>query len=411
MRLIHTSDWHLGQSFFNKTRKDEHAQFLDWLLHQVTEQQVDAILVAGDVFDSNTPPSYAREMYHQFVVQLHELGCGLIILGGNHDSVSMLNESKPILACLNVQVIAKATEVHSDHTIPVYDRQGQVGAIVCAIPFIRPRDVLHSQSGASGLDRSKALSDGISNYYHTLFQQAHEWREKEGWSVPIIMTGHLTALGVSQSDSVRDIYIGTLEGFAADGFPPADYIALGHIHRPQLVAKSEHIRYSGSPIPLSFDEVKTQKQVVIVDCDAQGKVTPQPLSIPNFQPMAVVRGDLNEIEAQLQALHDPDQVLPTWVCVDIKEQGYLSDLNDVVHKITDELNVDILQVRRIREMANASLSSEEKESLAELTPEDVFERRLALESFDSDLEQARRARIVSEFQLVVTHLSESEEEE
>ncbi|MFT7200753.1 MAG: exonuclease SbcD, partial [Glaciecola sp.] len=106
MKILHTSDWHLGQSFFTKSRKEEHQGFIDWLLQQVATEQVDAVIVAGDIFDTGTPPSYAREMYNQFVVDMQQLNCVLVVLGGNHDSVSTLNESKQILACLNTFVVA-----------------------------------------------------------------------------------------------------------------------------------------------------------------------------------------------------------------------------------------------------------------------------------------------------------------
>ena len=106
MRILHTSDWHLGQFFINKSRADEHQKFILWLLEQVEKQAIDAVIIAGDVFDTGTPPSYARELYNQFVIGMHGLGCQLVILAGNHDSVSTLNESKNILAQLNTQVVA-----------------------------------------------------------------------------------------------------------------------------------------------------------------------------------------------------------------------------------------------------------------------------------------------------------------
>ena len=92
-RILHTSDWHLGQNFYGKSRANEHQRFLNWLLEQVNEHDIDAVIVAGDIFDTGTPPSYAREMYFDFVVNMHEKNCQLIILAGNHDSVAMLGES------------------------------------------------------------------------------------------------------------------------------------------------------------------------------------------------------------------------------------------------------------------------------------------------------------------------------
>jgi exonuclease SbcD len=393
MKLLHTSDWHLGQSFFTKSRKDEHQAFIDWLLMQVEQQQVDAVIIAGDIFDTGTPPSYAREMYNQFVVDMQQLNCVLVVLGGNHDSVSTLNESKQILACLNTFVVASTGISIDEQVFTIPDKLGQPGAILCAVPFIRARDVLQSSAGETGLQKRQALGDAIKQHYQTLYQIAllkQKEQKANGLNIPIIATGHLTALGVSQSESVRDIYIGTLDGFAADGFPPADYIALGHIHKPQIVAKSEHIRYCGSPIPLSFDELGTQKQVMLVEFSAAQRTSLQPISIPIFQPMLVIKGDLTKIEKALQQLNADTKVdacaQPVWLCLEVDTQDYLSDLQQRIQTMTQGLNVEVLQLRRMRNQRRQLLSQMQSETLAELTPEDVFEKRLAMETFDTSPE-------------------------
>jgi exonuclease SbcD len=397
MKLLHTSDWHLGQSFFTKSRKDEHQAFINWLLMQVEQQQVDAVIIAGDIFDTGTPPSYAREMYNQFVVDMQQLNCVLVVLGGNHDSVSTLNESKQILACLNTFVVSSTGIAIDEQVFTIPDKSGQPGAILCAVPFIRARDVLQSTAGETGLQKRQALGDAIKQHYQTLYQIAllkQKEQKANGLNIPIIATGHLTALGVSQSESVRDIYIGTLDGFAADGFPPADYIALGHIHKPQIVAKSEHIRYCGSPIPLSFDELGTQKQVMLVEFSEALRTSLQPISIPIFQPMLVIKGDLAKIEKALQQLNADAKAdikvdigaQPVWLCLEVDTQDYLSDLQQRIQTMTQGLNVEVLQLRRTRNQRRQLLSQMQSETLAELTPEDVFEKRLAMETFDKSPE-------------------------
>jgi exonuclease SbcD len=389
MKLLHTSDWHLGQSFFTKSRKDEHQAFIDWLLMQVEQQQVDAVIIAGDIFDTGTPPSYAREMYNQFVVDMQQLNCVLVVLGGNHDSVSTLNESKQILACLNTFVVASTGISIDEQVFTIPDKLGQPGAILCAVPFIRARDVLQSTAGETGLQKRQALGDAIKQHYQTLYQVALTKKQDSGLDLPIIATGHLTALGVSQSESVRDIYIGTLDGFAADGFPPVEYIALGHIHKPQIVAKSEHIRYCGSPIPLSFDELGTQKQVMLVEFTGAQRSNLTPIDIPIFQPMQVIKGDLSAIEAALKSFKNNDEAeadLACWLCLEVESQDYLSDLQQRIQDMTQELNVEVLQLRRSRNQRRQLLSQMQSETLAELSPHDVFEKRLAMESFETNLE-------------------------
>ena len=405
MKLLHTSDWHLGQSFFTKSRKDEHQAFIHWLLNLVEVEQIDLLLIAGDVFDTGTPPSYARELYNQFVVDLQKLNCVLVVLGGNHDSVSTLNESKQLLACLNTFVVASTGVAIDEQVLCIPDKSGQPGAILCAVPFIRPRDVVQSNAGESGLDKRQALGDAIKQHYAKLYQLAVTKQKQQlalGFELPIIATGHLTALGVSQSESVRDIYIGTLDGFAADGFPPADYIALGHIHRPQKVAKSEHIRYSGSPIPLSFDELNTQKQVMLVDFgkDKIAKLTP--IEVPRFQPMLVIKGDLPAIEQALQQFTSEDTNQTCWLCIEVETQDYLSDLQQRIQALTEGLNVEVLQLRRSRNKQRQLLNQQQNETLAELSPHEVFELRLKMESFEGDEQQARLVRLREQFDIILS---------
>tara|TARA_E500000081_G_scaffold72843_1_gene74559 strand:- start:755 stop:1687 length:933 start_codon:yes stop_codon:yes gene_type:complete len=233
-----------------------------------------------------------------------------------------------------------------------------------------------------------------------------EKRIKEGSknsaAIPIIATGHLTALGVSQSESVRDIYIGTLEGFDAKGFPPADYIALGHIHRPQKVAKTEHIRYSGSPIPLSFDELNTQKQVVLITFESESTTpTISTLPVPRFQAMEVIKGDLKAIEAAINkseaialasqtddAVSATDNAIspkdPVWLCIEVETEDYLTDLQQRIQGLLEGRNAEILQLKRKRKRTVNSLTEKQNVQLSELSVNDVFEARLALESIEDN---------------------------
>ncbi|MEZ9062461.1 MULTISPECIES: exonuclease subunit SbcD [unclassified Vibrio] len=408
MKILHTSDWHLGQNFYNKSRKNEHERFLQWLLEQVTEHDIDAIIVAGDIFDTSTPPSYAREMYNKFVVDSNKIDCQLVLLGGNHDSVSVLKETQQLLKYMGADVIPNTNEDHATQVVELKGKNGDVEALVCAIPFIRPRDVLTSQAGITGVERQKQLGDAIKQHYQSVYDAAVEKRAEfeNSEHMPIIATGHLTAMGVQQSDSVRDIYVGNLDGFAADGFPDADYIALGHIHRPQVVAKREYIRYSGSPIPLSFDELKSQKQVCVVEF-VEGERTISQLPVPTFQPLAEIKGDLSEIESQLNQYIGLDSDQSVWLSIEVQAQDYLSDLQERMRALTEGLNVEVLQLRRARERRNQALEQESAETLSELSPMDVFSKRIALEEFETDSEKARLERMTVKFKQVMVEVSES----
>ena len=414
MKILHTSDWHLGQSFFTKSRKPEHESFFNWLITVVKEQDIDAIIVAGDIFDTGTPPSYARELYHQFVGAIQGLGCTLVVLGGNHDSVSVLNESKALLSYLNCHVVASTYGDIEQQVFPLKAKNGEVGAILCAVPFIRARDVLKSQAGASGIEKRQALGDAIKQHYATLYALAQKKRDGLNQAVPIVATGHLTALGVTKSDSVRDIYIGTLEGFAADGFPPADYIALGHIHRPQKVAGCEHIRYSGSPIALSFDELNTQKQVLVATFEKGALAQVESLPVPRFQPMEIIRGNLDAIERAINTssvISNATEQHPAWLCIEVETQDYLTDLQQRIQLLVEDKSAEILQLKRIRKQQNASMSPVDNIQLSELSVEQVFDARLALEPCENEDDKAREKRIKTLFLEIVenVHLENDDE--
>ena len=399
MRIIHTSDWHLGQNFYSKSRAAEHDAFLNWLLTTAEHEQVDAIIVAGDIFDTGSPPSYARELYNRFVVNLQQTGCHLVVLAGNHDSVATLNESRDILSFLNTTVIASA----GHEPFILNRRDGTPGAVFCPVPFLRPRDIITSQSGLSGSEKVQQVLASITDYYQQQYQQACELRGDA--TLPIIASGHLTTVGASKSDAVRDIYIGTLDAFPAQNFPPADYIALGHIHRAQKIGGSEHIRYSGSPIALSFDETGKAKSVNLVSFSDGKLADVTPLTVPVTQPLAVIKGDFDAISAQLAEWRDAAAEPSTWVDIEITSDEYLHDIQRKIQAITDDLPVDVLLVRRSREQRQRILASLERETLSELSVEEVFQRRLALET----LEEPQQQRLHALFNDTLQSLGEEEQ--
>jgi len=450
MRIIHTSDWHLGQYFYGKSRANEHQQFLYWLLAQVKDNKIDVIIVAGDIFDTATPPSYARQMYFNFISAMQSLDCQLIVLAGNHDSVSMLAESKEILGALNTRVIASVTDTSiesnlTEQAFSIKDKQGNPQAVICAVPFIRPRDVIKSHAGQSATDKSKSLQQAIVNHYNCLFEQAQQLvcehkMTDEKCELPIIATGHLTALGVTTSDSVRDIYIGTLEALPSNAFPAADYIALGHIHRAQKVGKTEHIRYCGSPIALSFDEAKQNKRVLIVDFK-QGKLaTVTDLIVPCFQPLAMVKTSIENLSQEVEKLVDSllgnvlegvlensrknsfknNDEIKIWLDIELSNTGLLSDLQPRIMALVKDFPVEVLLVRREKQVRRRLMMEHQQDqnTLNELTLDDVFSSRLnqeaCLNSSEEDDDKQpnidnleRKAQLQTLFKQTVTQVLEA----
>jgi DNA repair protein SbcD/Mre11 len=413
MRLLHTSDWHLGQHFMGKSRQAEHQALIGWLLEQVAAQAVDAVLIAGDIFDTGTPPSYARELYNQLVGQLYKAGVPLLVLGGNHDSPATLGESRELLAHLATTVIGATHADPATQVIVLPQRNGEPGCIVCAIPFVRPRDVLQSQAGQSAEDKQWSLQTAIQAHYSAVYAAAVERQQalaaelgpNFGRPLPILATGHLATVGASNSESVREIYVGALEAFPTAAFPPANYIALGHIHRPQKVGGLEHIRYCGSPIPLGFDEAKQQKEMLLVDLDSDGLKAVTPLEVPRFQALVAVNGNLDSLRGAIgAAAAEGTRERPAWLEVTVAEDDYLADLPARIEALTEGWPVEVLRIRRQRGNAAAQLAAEARETLDELSPHDVFARRLQQEQLSDELQTA----LIERYRAVITSLQGEE---
>lgn len=400
MKILHTSDWHLGQYFMMKSREAEHFAFLNWLVETIKSENIDAIIVAGDIFDSTSPPSYARKLYSEFIVNLQRVGCTqLIIVSGNHDSVAVLNESKSLLSVLNVSVLAGLSDNLEDHLITLKDKNGDQEAIVCALPFLRQADLLRCEFGLSAQQKQLNLQKAIQKTYQNIYKLAKVLNKES----PLIATGHLTAVGCSVSESVRDIYIGTLTAFPASLFPNFDYIALGHLHRAQCVQKNEKIRYSGSPIALSFDESKQTKLVEVLEFSKSNDLKVNAIEIPTFQQLLVIKGDLDSVRRQLIELKTNNKTISVWVEIKLQQNNYQADLQAQLNELITGCKIEILKISCPQINENKQWKENEAKTLEALTVTDLFQHRLDGEENLSEQQQAELhllfAQVCSELEL------------
>ncbi|MCB0618157.1 MAG: exonuclease SbcCD subunit D C-terminal domain-containing protein [Saprospiraceae bacterium] len=374
MRLLHTSDWHLGQKFLYFDREQEHEAALQWLLRTIDEESVELLIVAGDIFDIGNPPNYARRQYYRFLAGLIGSSCRhIVLIGGNHDSPSMLDAPKELLAALNVQVVGSAPEDLAREVIELRSPQGDLEAVVAAVPFLRDRDLRPAQIGESGLERIDRIREGIRQHYERVGERVEPYRKDQ---VPLIATGHLYATGAEASGKQDDIYIGNVENIAADQFPAVfDYVALGHIHRAQAVGGLDHIRYCGSLIPLSFSETKDDKSVTLVDFKGSRLGEVRHLPVPLFRRLKTIEGELPEVQDRLAKLGaDYSEGLPPWVEVIVHSDAILPNLDEELHEFTAEMNLQLLKIKT--NQAFLALDEQmEAVDLQELTPEEVFVKR------------------------------------
>ena len=255
MKIIHTADWHIGQTFFEYDRKQEHYLFLLWLKEQIKAQEADVLLIAGDVFDSPNPSAESQRAYYRFLkeVTTENPHLQIVVIAGNHDSAARLEAPNPLLEEMNVIVkgVVKRTsegEIDYEDLIVPLSCKGEPAAYCLAVPYLRQGDYPAAESYAVG----------INKMYETLYEQAKER------GLPIIAMGHLHAFGAELSDNDRSerTVVGGLEMVSPDSFAEGiAYTALGHLHKPQRLAKRDNVRYAGAPLPMSFSE-KNYKQGV-----------------------------------------------------------------------------------------------------------------------------------------------------
>ncbi|OLF38567.1 exonuclease sbcCD subunit D [Psychrobacter sp. Cmf 22.2] len=276
LNILHTSDWHLGRRLYGRMRYDEFAAFLGWLETTISEQHVDVLIVAGDIFDTMTPSNRAQALYYEFLGRVSRSCCQhIVIVAGNHDSPTFLDAPSHVLKFLNVHVIGTACEDLNDEVLVLDDTDGAPHCIIAAVPYLRDRDVRSSSAGESMDSKDANVIKGIRAHYDEVASIAKAQQAKLAKAnqrhIPIIATGHLFAAGgtTTEDDGVRELYVGSLGKISADMFDESfDYVALGHLHVPQRVGGRESIRYSGSPIAMGFGEAKQQKQVLLVQFGA-----------------------------------------------------------------------------------------------------------------------------------------------
>ncbi len=409
MRILHTADWHLGRALYQKKRYAEFESFLNWLVDAINEQSVDVLLIAGDVFDTSTPSNRAQSLYYRFLYQVASSHCRhVVIIGGNHDSPTFLNAPQALLKALDVHVVGSVTEDLADEVITLYN-DDQPEAIICAVPYLRDKDIRTLEAGENIDDKNAKLMEGIHQHYSavcTIAEQKQADLAKQGFNdVPIIGMGHLFTAGAKtmDGDGVRELYVGSLAHVGRDLFPESiDYLALGHLHVPQKVGGAEHIRYSGSPIPMGYGEAKQDKQVLLVDFDGK-QPTIESLLVPRFQDLVKITGSLLDIQDAIVALKKAQS--KAWLEIEYTGAEIISDLREMLDESLDNSELEVLRIKNQRLMARVIRSEVDEETLDDLNPHDVFARCLA----SHDVMEEEKAELISSYAEIIQTIQDQDE--
>ncbi|WP_367253575.1 exonuclease SbcCD subunit D C-terminal domain-containing protein [Pseudomonas sp. stari2] len=394
MRLFHTSDWHLGQNLHGQERDFEHACFLEWLLRQLKLAQPDVLLIAGDIFDTVNPPVKAQERLYDFIVSAHEQQplLTIVMIAGNHDSGSRIELPAPLMRRLRTHALGRVLwlddgQLDSERLLlPLPDASGEIAAWCLALPFLRPAEVTGAHLGDNYLR-------GIGQVHEWLIEAANAKRQP-GQALVAISHAHMAGGSVSE-DSERSLIIGNAEALPASLFGPSiSYVALGHLHKPQKVNGEERIRYSGSPIPLSFSEISYQHQVLDVVLDGETLVSVEPMLIPrsvNLQRLGPA--PLAEILLQLADLPNIDLLAETqrqpWLEVRVTLDEPQPDLR---HQVESSLQGKAVRLVRISAEYAGNRGADGVEDggplieLDQLTPQELF-RRAWLDNYGNEVDE------------------------
>jgi len=382
LRLFHTSDWHLGQNLHGQDRDFEHACFLEWLLRQLASEKPDVLLIAGDIFDTVNPPVKAQERLYDFIVSAHEQNANLtiVMIAGNHDSGSRIELPAPLMRRLRTHALGRVLWLDDGQLdverllLPLPDAKGKVRAWCLALPFLRPAEVTGAQLGDDYLR-------GIGQVHEWLIAAANAKRKK-GQALIAVSHAHMAGGSVSE-DSERSLIIGNAEALPASLFGPSiTYVALGHLHKPQKVNGETRIRYSGSPIPLSFSEIGYQHQILDITLDGEKLLNVEPRLIPravNLQRLGPA--PLADVLVQLKDLPDIDLLADVqrqpWLEVRVRLDEPQPDLRHQVETALQGKAVRLVRIAAEYAGSGATSGAEEGAALIELdqlSPQDLFSR-------------------------------------
>ncbi len=411
MKILHTSDWHLGRSLYGRKRYEEFAAFLDWLAQTIENEQIDALIVAGDVFDTSTPSNRAQELYYRFLCRVAASCCRhIVIIAGNHDSPSFLNAPKELLRALNVHVVGAMTESLEDEVIVLHKNE-QPELIVCAIPYLRDKDIRTVEPGETIDDKNRKLVESIKKHYSDVVSIAEEKRNNLRASaksadkhIPIIAMGHLFTAGskTAPGDGVRELYVGSLAHIDENVFPASiDYLALGHLHVPQAVGRTEHIRYSGSPIPMGYGEATQEKKVILIEFNS---ITPniQEVTVPCFQQLVRIVGTLDDIHIKLDDLKKEES--RAWLEIEYTGNDIIGNLREILDDALADSCMEIRRIKNRRVMDRVISTIAEDDTLDALDAGDVFTR--CLDAFD--VPDDDREELMVSYNEVLTDLMEAD---
>ena len=334
MRILHTSDWHIGHRLYERRRIEEHRQFLDWLLITLQENAVDVLLVSGDIFDTALPSSEATDLYYQFLFQLYDkTRAHAVITAGNHDSPTRLAAPREFLRMGRIHVVGLASEpAECVVTLP----SENPGVAIAAVPYLSENELSHI-SFETEPERAERYRERLRELYRRCVEYIPS-------GLPKILMGHLFVHGGKVGDSERNIQIGGSTAMQISDFPDdVIYVALGHLHRPHAISGTNYpVQYAGSPLPLRFNEANYSKKVYLLDVPDSGDVQVEEIEIPIFKELRTVTGDIDRVLLMAMSPEWDGKYIQVQMKLDRPEVGISDKIREMFHQRGGEvLSVEV----------------------------------------------------------------------
>ena len=434
MKFIHTADWHLGNTMHDIDRTRETGAFLEWLKTEIATVGAEALVIAGDIFDVVNPSNVAKTQYYKFLASLLTTKCSnVVVIGGNHDSGSLLDAPAEIFEALNIKVVGSINNRSIDDlVVELKNGDGQAIGICCAVPFMRNLELEQFYKSCAG-DRvgdedGANDEDLLKHLYADVYRRAVELRGDR--DIPIIATGHLYASNLSGRDSesvesgtaenvanaiddgVREV-VGTLGNVDISTFPSElDYVALGHIHYTSMVAKNPKVRYSGSPFVMGFDEANCKRYVLAIDAGLGAAPIVEKIEVPKTVRFEQFKGDIESLKRNLRNLETELLLNPMETYVDLLlTSGKFVSLNDALEAEESGKHFVVKRHRISRDILRGANSFDDcVESTKQYTKEDYFRMLIASnaqENVDDDVVKNQYDKFISLFNEAVAKAHEN----
>ena len=403
MKILITADWHIGRKLYDEDLQPDLEHFFDWLLGYIRKEEIDQLLVAGDIFDQANPSNEAARTYYHFLSRLSKTGCRAVITSGNHDSPSFIEVPRELLDSMDIKVIGlfPGLERVDEILLPLRDRAGQVKAALAAIPFLHDRYIRQIGEGLGQREIQQKINDGL----RSILSAIGDGLKRKFPSVPRLAMAHLHAQGAHLGEAERDIQIGKLDGLPLDDIDHFDYVGLGHIHSGMTLRRNR-IKYTGSPISLTFGENTYPHQITRIDI-RDGELSVTYPDIPQLRTLHRISGTWDSVRTAIENMAASSGKVPDLVDVEVLVEEPDQALRGRLDELADEMQkkgLDLTQARITLTRKTGMVHREQHVSVNDLKPTSVFQSMIEDRSYDEET----RTEMMAIFHEVLAKVTQNE---